>query len=285
VIDGHIVDFNRCPLEARLLYDCDDLKEVGFVKSKPMEYKCHVNEKGDQVTVELRVKVLTSQLEDSHFRIKFVAVEQSSKENIESICAISESIKVVSKPEQVKKKKPLADISQPKKKRNINDVLVDTLVRIESTCLQQQQSIAKVIEQQEIQQMHNNALIQSLFATSLGSMNCEKLSDSGKLKKETPNEFEVAFQKFVEAYNKIQTDERPEKIRRLIRTSPTKETHKFTELLELFGAEGVHVDASTKHKKPLDNSDCCCAECPHKRELEKIDDFYNEFLSSPTALM
>ena len=78
--EGQRIDFNRCPLEARLVYDNDCFKEVGFVKLKPIEFKAHVNERGDQATLELRPKVLTSQLEDMLFKVKIVALDNVTKQ-------------------------------------------------------------------------------------------------------------------------------------------------------------------------------------------------------------
>jgi hypothetical protein len=52
-----LMDFARFPVEARLVYDCDSFKEVDFVKLKPVEYKCHVGDRPDQVTVEMKIKV------------------------------------------------------------------------------------------------------------------------------------------------------------------------------------------------------------------------------------
>lgn len=57
------IDLNHIAFEASLLYDTDGEKGVDFVKLKPIEYKCIPNEAGDQVSVELRIKVLTSQHE------------------------------------------------------------------------------------------------------------------------------------------------------------------------------------------------------------------------------
>jgi hypothetical protein len=58
------IDLNRIAFECSLLYDTEGEKGVDFVKLKPIEYKCVPNESGDQVSVELRIKVLTSQHED-----------------------------------------------------------------------------------------------------------------------------------------------------------------------------------------------------------------------------
>jgi hypothetical protein len=58
------IDLNHIAFDCSLLYDTDGEKGVDFVKLKPIEYKCVPNEGGDQVSVELRIKVLTSQHED-----------------------------------------------------------------------------------------------------------------------------------------------------------------------------------------------------------------------------
>lgn len=62
------IDLNHIAFDCSLLYDTEGEKGVDFVKLKPIEYKCVPNESGDQVSVELRIKVLTSQHEDiTHF--------------------------------------------------------------------------------------------------------------------------------------------------------------------------------------------------------------------------
>jgi len=98
------LDFNRLSIESTLIYDCEEGKQVDFVKLKPMEYKSHANENGDQCTVELRIKVLTSQLEDMFFRIKFRAIDAMTKIPFPNLETLSEPIKVISKPDQLKKK-------------------------------------------------------------------------------------------------------------------------------------------------------------------------------------
>jgi len=114
------IDFKRMAVEAKLLYDCDPLKEVDFVKLKPLEYKCHsVNDRGDQLTVELRIKVLSSQLEDMCFRVRFSVIQSDTKVPVSGLEAISDPIKVVSKPDQVRKRR----LSSGSNKSSSNAVL------------------------------------------------------------------------------------------------------------------------------------------------------------------
>lgn len=79
VWEGQKLDLNRYTMDARLVYDNDSLKEVGFVKLKPIEFKAHVSDRGDQATIEIRPKVLTSQLEDMLFRVMILALDQTTK--------------------------------------------------------------------------------------------------------------------------------------------------------------------------------------------------------------
>lgn len=82
-----------------------------------------VNESGSKVNVECRLKVLSSQLEDMFFKIKFIALDPITQREISPmLTVVSEAIKVISKPEQIKKKKT--------SKKTISDALIDNLVKI-----------------------------------------------------------------------------------------------------------------------------------------------------------
>ena len=85
------------PIEAKLLYDCvGGEKPVDFVKASPMEYACKVSPKGDSVSVDMKLSVLSSQHEDMFFIVKF-----SFKGTNTTV--LSDPIKVVSKPAQLEK--------------------------------------------------------------------------------------------------------------------------------------------------------------------------------------
>jgi hypothetical protein len=86
------------------------------------------------------------------FRIKFLLVDPNTKKAIESLYVITEPIKVVSKPEQVKKKpisKVIKSEGQSKKKKPSNEALVEALSRIENTVQEQKQLLSKLMQQQE----------------------------------------------------------------------------------------------------------------------------------------
>jgi len=140
VIHNQIVDFTHFTLDVRLIYENEGPveKEVDFVKIKPAEFKQTNNERADQTNLEMRIKVLTSQHEDMFFRAKIVALDpKTGREFNPSIFCYSDPIKVISKPEQIKKKKPT-------KKRTLTDMLVETVTRIEKQQTDQQKLIEKI---------------------------------------------------------------------------------------------------------------------------------------------
>lgn len=98
-------NFFTVSLSARLAYDCPEMKSVDYVRVNPVEIRPRVSTSGDAVNLEVRVKVLSSQLEDMSFRILFQAVDNVTKEEIHGLSVISMPIKVVSKFDQIKRNK------------------------------------------------------------------------------------------------------------------------------------------------------------------------------------
>jgi len=89
------------------LYDCETLKEVAFLKNKPVTFKPAVSEDGMEVTCQCRLKVLTSQHEGSFFRVRIRAKPPPAGNKhaypfYQPIDVITAPYKVISKPEQRK---------------------------------------------------------------------------------------------------------------------------------------------------------------------------------------
>ncbi len=102
-------------------------------------------------------------------------------------------------------------------------------------------------------------------------------------------EFEDAFVSLVKHYTGMKPEEKSETIRKIIRNSSARDTERLSELLDLFWTEGLQKELGSRSNvrdRALqaglvkDNETCSCADCPHKLELERIDEFYKEFLSS-----
>jgi hypothetical protein len=74
------------------------------------------------------------------FRVKIQGFNPITREPILGLCLFTPPIKVISKPEQIKKK--------PSKKRTVTDTLVDTVSRIEKKQEEQRALIEKLIQAQ-----------------------------------------------------------------------------------------------------------------------------------------
>jgi len=258
------IDFNLYPLEASLVYDTDSLKEVNFVKMKPLEFKCHVSENGDQVTMELRPKVLTSQLEDMLFRVKLYCIDPVTGKSLRGIYIFSEPIKVVSKPEQIKKKKVSKEkIPKDKEKKiKMNQEFIDRLEKIESSCEQQQSLLSTLVP-----------LKFPIF---------EKIEVKTEKEKQPIvqpiSDFEKCFLQFIKSYDKMDQFEKPHKIRKLMKNTSTRDIETVTDMLETFSQASSIRREINKDCIQNGNKKCSCNHCPHRDELQRIDDFYNRFL-------
>eukprot|EP01114_Cavostelium_apophysatum_P024819 TRINITY_DN986_c0_g1_i2.p1 TRINITY_DN986_c0_g1~~TRINITY_DN986_c0_g1_i2.p1 ORF type:complete len:408 (-),score=95.83 TRINITY_DN986_c0_g1_i2:139-1296(-) len=308
-------DLNRVAFEASLLYD-EGGKEVDYVKSKPVEFKATPSENGHTMECELRIKVLTSHHEDLLFKVKIQGFDPSTKEELPAFNLMTFPLKVISKPEGLKKR-------APNKKRSLTDMLVETVTRIEKKQEEQQRLIERVLSTQSMmpppssgsssgmsnpncngnaedsfkrQKVDELSFWENLMVTNTSTSSSSDGSNSkDEDKKELGNEFESSFAELIRAYNSMSPEEKPETIRKLIRNSSTRDTERLSELLDLFWTDGLVKERSgfgtarmpsntVNHQHNTNGEGCSCQECPHKSELERIDQFYKEFLSSGFTL-
>jgi hypothetical protein len=293
-------DLNQIAFQGHLLYDCEGDKEVDFVKVKPVDFKFTPTDNGERLECEVRIKVLTSQHEDMLFKVKVTGHHPITHAEIPGMVTISSPIKVISKPEQLKKAKQAAPVANVPattgKKRSNSEVLAEAVARIEAKQEEQQKLITRLLQQQNetsvllekkqrTKEPTNPSWGDVLVLPSI-SLQQEKLAtlSAGPL----PG-FDDAFANMIRAYNAMTPEEKPEVIRKLIRGLSPREIERLSELLDLFWTEGLQKELGAaprmSHDAPFStltkaNEGCSCAECPHKLELEKIDEFYKEFLST-----
>jgi hypothetical protein len=100
-------------------------------------------------------------------------------------------------------------------------------------------------------------------------------------------DFEEAFVNLLKAYSSIKSEEKPETIRKVMRSTSIRDTEKLSELLDLLWTEGLQKEPSfANNSKSRDRmgivirDSSCPVDCPHKLELERIDEFYKEFLNA-----
>eukprot|EP01092_Planopodium_desertum_P012854 TRINITY_DN6095_c0_g1_i1.p1 TRINITY_DN6095_c0_g1~~TRINITY_DN6095_c0_g1_i1.p1 ORF type:complete len:317 (-),score=17.24 TRINITY_DN6095_c0_g1_i1:212-1162(-) len=247
---GSTVDFNVSHIAAMLIYDHPDRKEVDFVKTAPIEYETDIAKDGKKVTILMKILVLSSQLEGSFFLLKFHA-KDSFNPAAPSLSVMSEPIRVVSKPSQLKVKE-----KRKRQPRNTQSkVFEEMLSRMEKTQREQQKLLESVIQSQQNQSLLiQSALLgaHSFAAPTETSTGIDPLSISSLEKTletplpPSPPTFEESFQTFLESYIATPASERPEKIRRVITASAAKKTEELAECVDLFWSEGLKKEVGFK---------------------------------------
>jgi len=259
------IDLNHIAFEAALLYDTDGEKGVDFVKLKPIEYKCIPNEAGDQVSVELRIKVLTSQHEDMFFKVKIQGQDPVSKQEIPNLKVITAPIKVISKPEQLKKRQtgtgapiqantilpPTTVVPVPtpstnnnpnitvtnSKKRTVNDLVIEAVTRIEKQQYEQANALDKIINYMAIPKQENslNPNASWEFLPPL-----QKLSSS---QRKDGDSFESSFGSLLKSFTTLDPNQRAEKVRRVARGLSLAENEALAEFVDMLMTEGLGIEA------------------------------------------
>jgi len=254
-------DLHKYNLDVKLLYDANLEKEVDFVKDRPFAHKVSLNQSGTKLTVEVRIKVLTSQLEDMLFRVGIFATDSTSKHHFISY---SEAVRVISKSDQVKKKQvipnPSTSLIHPTpKKRDLADMLGDSLTQIEA------------------RQTEYSNLLRHLCEKNKKMLETSAIPP--KAKKPVNLDFTSCFSEFLQVFSAIPShEERRTKIRKIMAMSPSSQVASVAELSDLFMAEGlsrelgdsrplqplnVQTTVSVKNESPF----CSCLSCPYKKRI------------------
>jgi len=244
----------------KLLYDFDGDKEVDFVKDKPMQFKSTINQNGAKITLEVRIKVLTSQLEDSLFKIGVGILDAVSHQLAFQV--YSEPIKVISKSDQVKQKK---GTSKGKNKKLSTDFLSDALSSIEERAQIQTRQLEELIESSEI-------------LMSVGGFQMVPPI-------QTIPDFETSFRTFLSVFGSLSPEAKRQKLQHM---STSSEMVPVAELLQSCWNEGnvrlVQQQQETEaihhhHQQQEGNKICECVNCPYKRELGRIENYCEDMFA------
>jgi len=265
------IDLSKCNLEAKLFYDFDrdeDPKRlVSFVKSEPMDYKVNITDGGFRATVEVKIKVLTSQHEDMLFRIRFIAVDHTSGAEFQ---IWSQPIKVISKmtPTQTPKKGKAEPVSPSSpiltnsdniinipsnlssssgRKRTSNDLIVAALEKLE----RQQQEHSKILidikkklyPEEAVLIVPHSSLTESAELETLQLLEEQRLKNH-ELAQSNNNsqsgfDLENSFKTFVSSLNTLDTIEKQEKVDSLVHSMSTQEAEKLFEFASLLDSSHV----------------------------------------------
>lgn len=212
------IDLRRASLSAVLVYDDNEvadprhLRTVNFVKKEPMEFFASAEEHG-KASVELRLNVLTSQHEDSLFRVLFTAQDCGF-----TSYAVTDPLKVVAKADSVTRPgrskqsraskrlmigadngSPSAD-SQSERKRTRLDVGDEDRVYKCLEAMREEQRTFLQHQQQQLSDLYNAATFKSTstpLSSSLASRFCDLMRALEEL---SPQERQMQLQRSVTSY-------------------------------------------------------------------------------------
>lgn len=285
--DANTFNFSRINVEAQLVYDCPEQKQVDFVRHTPIEYKAHIDETGTKLSVEMRIKVLTSQLEDMLFRMRLRGIDAVTKQDIPGLYAVTEPIKVVSKQDQVKrirrqqeavKSGETVTVTSKRvsgRKRTANDRLEETLARIEASQKQQEALLRRLAGESSDVRMEEASSASTLAAEPM--LKCKATGDS------SPG-FRLAdsFSQFLAAYIEIEPALRSVKVRKLVRGASARTVETLSKVVDQ-----LQYELRQESPRPTETASTFVflndsAAVPEtKVDVDKIDDFYKQFLTLP----
>ncbi|KYQ92973.1 putative transcriptional regulator [Tieghemostelium lacteum] len=165
--DINRLNFHNYVVKATLLYDSDPPKYVDFIHNEPLQYVATVSEDGSEVTVDVKVGILSSQHQGSLFivvlYITYVNTPSPSNNepipnilsqignnsihslSLQNLCAVSHPIRIVSKVDHVKKEGiPIL------KKKTFHEILTDKLKKLQKSQEHQSKWIKNLYDQHHI---------------------------------------------------------------------------------------------------------------------------------------
>eukprot|EP01087_Luapelamoeba_hula_P011690 TRINITY_DN3211_c0_g1_i1.p1 TRINITY_DN3211_c0_g1~~TRINITY_DN3211_c0_g1_i1.p1 ORF type:complete len:623 (+),score=187.89 TRINITY_DN3211_c0_g1_i1:179-2047(+) len=258
----HFNFFSAGALDAVLLYEegsgGENDKPVDYVKVAPLNYQCRVAEKGEKVLIEASLSVLSSQHEDSFFRIRFSLPS--------GLRLYSHPIRVVSKPAQLRRKKEQPTAARGKK-RTFTESVKDALVRLERTQRDQSNTLHSLFQalvtQNQILERHQPDLKRQRLLepktepTSMaglsGAANAdeeeETTTDDNDVvlapvptkeeMKTTAQVFESHLHGLIEAFDQMAQQERVEVVRKVLKQTPNETMHKLSAVIDCISLEGL----------------------------------------------
>lgn len=293
-LHNQAINLHHLTFDAKLIYDTEGPeKEVDYVKIKPIVCKTKVNEAGDQVTADCRIKVLTSQHEDMLFFIKFITLDpHMGREFHPGMTILSEPIRVISKTDQVKPAK-----GDAKSRNTINDVLTRAA---EVHQLQQRndetlQKVLRDLEQRQqparldgwdlisgMPQDSNPSLVSpmgnlggNMNLPSTPSMVAPAISSTSQINQvmnppEPPQNsavanFESSMKRFLICYNTLAAEDKATRIRKLMRNRSGRETERLSTFLAVISQESIYS-----------RSLCACKRCHYQYQLETVHKNYED---------
>jgi hypothetical protein len=241
------LDFHKMSVEALLLFD-ELGTQVPFVKKQPVTTKGRISPAGDELSFDVKITVLSSHCEGLHFRVQFRALEPHTRTSLGLATACTQPIKVLSKPDQLRPKPKAPALGSrksrtpPARKRTQNAVVLEALARIEA---QQLQILRQVAES-------SNRALSNPPADAMSMEVAGKLPDGQDTAGEPMCDIQLALLQLIDAWERTQASQRPQKIRRIANSCTGRQTQTFSELLEMLAASGLDLAGRVYTAPPVD---------------------------------
>jgi len=295
-------NFNYLAFDMSLFYDMPGLsKEVAYVSTKPIDLKSSINDLGDEINFDVKIKVLSSHHEDNHFRLR-VLVWDPNNDQFPQLPVFSSPIKVISKPMNQRKPrgtKRTASQARIKSPPECDESVttVSPMSVVETPVLDN--ALSKLdMQQQEALRMLNQILhmqtqMQTQFqppAKRVKLTHCDQQPQT-QLPSQVPRplqesknvgDFEGSFSSMLRTYSQMNAEEKAERTRKFFRSLSARDGEQLEELFDIMATTGLKTQSTSgpsfSSLQPMDfgHNESCGEDCPHKVELSRIDQFYSE---------
>jgi len=161
------MSLKQLAFDMTLIYDIPDYnKEVAYVSTKPVDYKPSINDAGDEISFDAKISALSSQHEDSFFRLKITVWDPTPSSPYSTpITALSHPIKVISKPINQRKNKKSDTVTRRRSSKNSASSPVDKTKESQTSCLSSCEATDRLEKLQAQQQQTLHLLHQVLSRT------------------------------------------------------------------------------------------------------------------------
>jgi hypothetical protein len=259
------IGFRHLVLNCELIFDTELMKSVGFVKTRPLDWRLAYNSESDSCAMlECRPSVLSSKQGNMLFRIKMNYTIRGVTATGESF-ALSEALKVISKPEK-------SGTHKKRKKRTLNDVLVDTLDRIQMQQENQFMLIQQLRAQTELNHAHAQPSVQPELVIDRTLNEQEKWEQREEEALDPEQKFERAIAEMIERFADLEPSRRAVVIRRIATSQQSEQQRRLIEFVHTFQMEALG-EMPGHHLAPVELT---------TREIEA---FYSTLVDHDTPLL
>jgi len=253
-----------------LIYDLPEYnKEVAYVSTKPVDYKPSINDAGDEISFDAKISALSSQHEDSFFRLKITVWDPNpSSPYSVPLTALSHPIKVISKPINQRKNKK-TETGSSRRRSNKSSTSSPPLGQDKpatppkEACLSSCEATDR-LEKLELQQQQTLHLLHQIVSRTeatnglsypvISSPEDTEFRPAKRIKQEKTmshymvpdnmhrpivEDFEHIFYTMLQAYSLMSSQDKVSVIGRLLRSLSHKDNEKLEELFDNLRTGGV----------------------------------------------